>query len=115
MIYIEMILILPPPFFLHQAYAARSLVGMLYNVGVLASHQMTPKNLRGAYEFYRHRSPKTTPESPEAYAFRKKYQCMNPLIRFLGCFDTVGSLGIPKLPFYMGGSMCKFFFFFFFY
>ncbi|CAO3600236.1 unnamed protein product [Absidia cylindrospora] len=93
--------------FSRGAYAARSLVGMLYNVGVLASQHMTPRNLRAAYEFYRHRSPKTTPESTEAYAFRKQYQCMNPLIRFLGCFDTVGSLGIPKLPFYMGGSLLQ--------
>ncbi|KAI8340826.1 hypothetical protein BC941DRAFT_392499 [Chlamydoabsidia padenii] len=91
--------------FSRGSYAARSLVGMLYNVGLLPPHQMTPENLKAAYEFYRHRSVKTTPESPEAYAFREKHECMNPHIRFLGCFDTVGSLGIPKLPFYLGGSI----------
>ncbi|KAI8099815.1 uncharacterized protein BX664DRAFT_322188 [Halteromyces radiatus] len=93
------------------AYAARSLVGMLYNVGLLPSNQMTPKKLKMAYEFYRHRSSETTPESAKAVAFRKKYHCMQPIIRFLGCFDTVGSLGIPKLPFYLGGSLLQQFFY----
>ncbi|KAI8338609.1 hypothetical protein BC941DRAFT_423367 [Chlamydoabsidia padenii] len=96
--------------FSRGAYAARSLVGMLYNVGVLAPHQMTPENLKAAYEFYRHRSAKTTPESPDAYAFKSRYQCKNPRIRFLGCFDTVGSLGIPKLPLYFGGTLLQRFF-----
>ncbi|ORZ13160.1 hypothetical protein BCR42DRAFT_378374 [Absidia repens] len=91
--------------FSRGAYAARSLVGMLYNVGMLGAHQMTPQNLISAYDFYRHRSLDTTPESPEAYKFRETYECQNPSIRFLGCFDTVGSLGIPRLPFYLGGSI----------
>ncbi|KAI8064697.1 hypothetical protein BC940DRAFT_335097 [Gongronella butleri] len=80
-------------------------VGMLYNVGLLPENRLTPNQVKEAYEFYRARSEDTSPESEEAVKFRKDHQCVNPTIRFLGCFETVGELGVPPLPIFLGGSL----------
>ncbi|KAI8067987.1 hypothetical protein BC940DRAFT_256383 [Gongronella butleri] len=91
--------------FSRGAYAARCLVGMLYNVGLLPEDHLTPNQVKEAYHFYRARSADTSPESDAAVQFRKEHQCVDPIIGFLGCFDTVGDLGVPPLPFYLGGSL----------
>ncbi|KAI7850965.1 hypothetical protein BDC45DRAFT_446224, partial [Circinella umbellata] len=98
-------------------YAARSLTGMIYNVGLLPCEHITVA-LDEAYSLYRRADKKSHPNNPEAIAFRHRYNCWEPDIKFMGCFDTVGSLGVPRLPWFAGGSLCKeppsFFVFFFF-
>ena len=76
--------------FSRGAYEARSLVGMIRNVGLL-----TPDNLyrlRHAYALYRNRD--RSADTDEAKAFRAKYS-REIKVRFLGVWDTVGALGIP--------------------
>jgi uncharacterized protein (DUF2235 family) len=76
--------------FSRGAYEARSLVGMIRNVGLL-----TPDNiyrLHDAYELYRNRDKSA--DTDAAKAFRNQYtRIVN--VRFLGVWDTVGALGIP--------------------
>lgn len=71
------------------AYAARSLAGMIYNVGLLPCKHITTA-LDEAYSLYRRKDRASHPHDPESLAFRAKYGCWHPDIRFLGCFDTVG-------------------------
>jgi len=80
--------------FSRGAYTARSLAGFIRNCGILE-----PKNLHlldKAYELYRDRNDYTTPESDMMISFRKNY-CIEDItrIKFIGVWDTVGSLGIP--------------------
>jgi hypothetical protein len=52
------------------------------------------------YKFYRDRSVDTKPSSPRAREFRARYS-QEVQIDFLGCWDTVGALGIPdQIPFF---------------
>lgn len=76
--------------FSRGAYTARSLAGMIRNVGLL-----TPVNvhrLDDAYALYRRRD--ASADTAEAQAFRKRYS-REVGIKFLGVWDTVGALGIP--------------------
>jgi uncharacterized protein (DUF2235 family) len=76
--------------FSRGAYEARSLVGMIRNVGLL-----TPDNiyrLNDAYALYRNRDKSA--DTDQALAFRAKYS-REVKVRFLGVWDTVGALGIP--------------------
>jgi uncharacterized protein (DUF2235 family) len=76
--------------FSRGAYTARSLIGMIRNVGLL-----TPGNLHRlpeAYELYRRRD--ASADTPEAVAFRNNYS-REIGIHFIGVWDTVGALGIP--------------------
>lgn len=91
--------------YIYIAYTARSLVGMIYNVGLLP--EVNLERSREAYERYRDRFEYDHPNQIRSTRFREEYQCKMPLIHFLGCFDTVGALGVPKLPWYLGGSTCK--------
>ena len=72
------------------AYTVRSLAGMIYNSGLLnrANIRLAPQ----AYEVYRDRDIR--PDSPEAIDFRKDHS-VDTNITLLGCWDTVGSLGVP--------------------
>ncbi|KAI9341855.1 hypothetical protein BD770DRAFT_330017, partial [Pilaira anomala] len=92
--------------FSRGAYAVRSLVGMIYNVGLLPPPNI--EHVDDAYEHYRSRNEEARPERPLSTKFFEDYNCQMPSIHFLGCFDTVGALGVPKLPWYLGGTMCKF-------
>ncbi len=80
--------------FSRGSYTVRSLSGLIYNVGLLnRSHiRQTPE----AYALYRDRAPDTKPNSPIAKEFRARYS-QEVDITFLGCWDTVGALGIPDL------------------
>jgi uncharacterized protein (DUF2235 family) len=80
---------------------------MIHNVGLLPESLLVHADR--AYEIYRDRCKDTRPGQIQSVEFRKTYQCRMPSIHFLGCFDTVGSLGVPKLPWYLGGSTCKFY------
>ncbi len=78
--------------FSRGAYMVRSLVGLIYCSGLL--HRSNIHKIPEAYQIYRDRGIK--PSNPKAEAFRKQYGDRIP-ITVLGCWDTVGSLGIPDL------------------
>ncbi len=76
--------------FSRGAYTARSMIGMIRNIGLLK-----PENhhrVEEAYAIYRQRDGSA--DTPQAIAFRDRYS--RPVeIAFLGVWDTVGALGIP--------------------
>jgi uncharacterized protein (DUF2235 family) len=79
--------------FSRGAYTVRSLAGLMYNSGLLERYHLreTPK----AYELYSSRGSK--PSDQDAVEFRENYGGRRVPITLLGCWDTVGSLGIPDL------------------
>jgi uncharacterized protein (DUF2235 family) len=74
--------------FSRGAYAARSLVGMIHNVGLLKKEGFEPRFLQQARDLYA--------KDRDAKEFRLDH-CYSdgPKIQFLGVFDTVGALGLP--------------------
>jgi uncharacterized protein (DUF2235 family) len=79
--------------FSRGAYTVRSLVGMMYCSGLLDRANVTKAGQ--AYELYRNRDVK--PTDNEAVQYRRNYGDRVP-ITLIGCFDTVGALGIPVPP-----------------
>lgn len=80
--------------FSRGAYTVRSLAGMIGLAGMLGRHQLT--SVHDAYELYR---DEKDPAGPGAAKFRESYSTQVPRITLLGCWDTVGAMGIPdKLP-----------------
>jgi len=70
---------------------------MIYCSGLLSRRHVTKAS--EAYELYRNRGVK--PKHPEAKSFREKFgkdEGKRVPITLLGCFDTVGALGIPLVP-----------------
>ncbi len=76
--------------FSRGAYEARSLVGMIRNVGLLMPDNLD--RLCDAYALYRNRD--RSADTDEAKAFRSNFS-REIKVRFLGVWDTVGALGIP--------------------
>jgi uncharacterized protein (DUF2235 family) len=84
--------------FSRGAYTVRSLAGLIYNVGLLNRQHI--RKTPAAYLFYQSRDRDTKPSSSKAKEFRAEYS-READIEFLGCWDTVGALGIPdKIPFF---------------
>ncbi|MBW4476316.1 MAG: DUF2235 domain-containing protein [Tolypothrix brevis GSE-NOS-MK-07-07A] len=79
--------------FSRGAYTVRSLAGMIYCSGLLDRPHVTKAH--EAYELYRNRGVK--PRDKVAVEYRETYGDRVP-ITLLGCFDTVGALGIPGIP-----------------
>lgn len=89
--------------FSRGAYTVRSLAGLIYNCGLLKSEQvrMIPK----AYQIYRqpNSNKECAPDGSEATAFREEYAITDmrdgrPRINFMGIWDTVKALGMPRIP-----------------
>jgi len=78
--------------FSRGAFTARSTVGLIRNAGVLRREHT--ELVEAAYELYRSRDDRKHPRGDEATLFRHSYS-HEPPIRFVGVFDTVGTLGIP--------------------
>ncbi|NER84922.1 MAG: DUF2235 domain-containing protein, partial [Leptolyngbya sp. SIO1D8] len=78
--------------FSRGAYTVRSLAGLIYNAGLLTRSYI--RKAPEAYQLYQSRDD--GPQEPNAIAFRQKYGARVP-ITLLGCWDTVGSLGIPDI------------------
>ena len=76
--------------FSRGAYTARSTVGLIRNCGVLRWEHAG--RLREAYALYRSRDIR--PRHPESELFRRAYS-HTVRVRFIGVWDTVGSVGIP--------------------
>ena len=79
--------------FSRGAYTVRSLAGIIYCSGLLDRPHITKAH--EAYELYRNRGVK--PSDKEAREYRQTYGDRVP-ISLIGCFDTVGALGIPGIP-----------------
>ena len=82
--------------FSRGAYTVRSLAGLIYCSGLLLRHKISlaPR----AYQLYRKRTKPdevSIPHTKEAINFRKE-NSVEAKITFLGCWDTVGALGIPN-------------------
>ncbi|MEO1519241.1 MAG: DUF2235 domain-containing protein [Cyanobacteria bacterium J06633_2] len=77
--------------FSRGAYTVRSLAGLIYCSGLLSSSKLGAYK-QEAYKLYRSRAIK--PSDPTAIAFREAHGDRIP-ITFMGCWDTVGSLGVP--------------------
>jgi uncharacterized protein (DUF2235 family) len=80
--------------FSRGAYTARSLAGMVRNCGILKPENIAL--LDKAYEMYRDKNDYTSPDSDLMKSFRFQYsqEDITP-IKFIGVWDTVGSLGLP--------------------
>lgn len=80
--------------FSRGAYTVRSLAGMIGFAGMLGRHQLT--SVHDAYELYR---DEKDPAGAGATEFRACHRTSVPRVTLLGCWDTVGAMGIPdKLP-----------------
>ncbi|KAB8315038.1 DUF2235 domain-containing protein [Tolypothrix campylonemoides VB511288] len=79
--------------FSRGAYTVRSLAGMIYCSGLLKRPYVTKAH--EAYELYRQRGIK--PKDKTAVEYRQTHGERVP-ITLIGCFDTVGALGIPGVP-----------------
>ena len=83
--------------FSRGAYTVRSLAGLIYCSGL--PNRKNISEVPRAYKIYRKRIKRgkvSIPETKEAINFRQENGDRIP-ITFLGCWDTVGSLGIPDL------------------
>ena len=76
--------------FSRGAYTVRSTVGLIRKCGLLK--KIHTDRFSEAYDLYRRRD--LTPDTPEAKKFREDY-ARDIRIKFLGVWETVGSLGIP--------------------
>ena len=76
--------------FSRGAYTVRSLAGLIHCSGLV--RRSTIRSVPAAYELYRDDS--FLPSSDPAIQFRAKHGERVP-IHVLGCWDTVGALGIP--------------------
>lgn len=76
--------------FSRGAYTARSVAGFIHKCGILRSNDLNL--IAEAYKLYR--NTRIRSQNAEAKEFREKYS-YPPRIRFIGVWDTVGSLGIP--------------------
>ncbi len=78
--------------FSRGAYTVRSLAGLIYCSGLLAADKID--KIPQAYNLYRDRAIK--PSNPIAETFRRENGDRIP-ITMLGCWDTVGALGVPNV------------------
>ncbi|ALA57823.1 DUF2235 domain-containing protein [Nitrospira moscoviensis] len=76
--------------FSRGAYTARSLVGLIRKSGLLK--KPAKELVEQAYALYRNKDLR--PDSQEAAAFRATYS-REIRVKFVGVWDTVGSLGVP--------------------
>lgn len=91
--------------FSRGAFAVRSLGGLIRQVGILKKEYAIKNGddfnskIKEAYDMYRNRNEKNHPESQIAQDFREKFSRESMTkIKFVGVWDTVGSLGNPVLP-----------------
>ena len=75
--------------FSRGAYTVRSIAGLINNAGIL--NKIHSELIPNAYKMYR---SKEKPNHPNAQKFRLDYS-REVKIKFIGVWDTVGSLGIP--------------------
>jgi uncharacterized protein (DUF2235 family) len=78
--------------FSRGAYTVRSTFGLIRNSGLL-KREFAYK-IDDAYALYRRRDDASRPDAVESELFRRSYG-WEPRAKFIGVWDTVGSLGVP--------------------
>jgi uncharacterized protein (DUF2235 family) len=91
--------------FSRGAFTARSLAGLVRNSGILRPEHVD--RIPEAYSLYRARRATAKPRGIEAQLFRRMHSHpdQNPMVHFIGVWDTVGSLGIPLDGFFGLGRL----------
>ncbi len=79
--------------FSRGAFTARSIAGLINNVGILRREKLHLVN--AAYDHYRDRAEEWRPRGGKSIDFRAQNSHPDPKIAFLGVWDTVGALGAP--------------------
>jgi hypothetical protein len=79
--------------FSRGAYTVRSLAGMLSRCGLVTEQNI--RQIPAAYKLYRRPRDLTAQQQQEIESFRANH-CVSCEVRLLGCFDTVGALGVPN-------------------
>lgn len=79
--------------FSRGAYTVRSLAGLIRNCGLLK--KVYSDKFYSAYEIYRSREEEDKKDSDKSEEFIERYSRKIEKIKFIGVWDTVGSLGIP--------------------
>ena len=80
--------------FSRGAYTVRSICGLLNNCGILK--RPDARLIQRAFDHYKRSGSEYAPKGAKSEAFRSRYAHQQSReIKFLGVFDTVGSLGIP--------------------
>ncbi|HET6151629.1 MAG TPA: DUF2235 domain-containing protein [Marmoricola sp.] len=82
--------------FSRGAYTARSLGGMIADIGLLTRNALVEGRLRDAVFLYRRVDPPEGAIGESVDEFRHDH-CHAAPVRFLGVFDTVGALGVPGI------------------
>ena len=86
--------------FSRGAYTARSLAGLIRNIGILKKDYAQEERLEDnpvlMNGFWLYQSRDASADTAAAKFFRAKYSIDNIEIRFLGVWDTVGAMGIPS-------------------
>jgi hypothetical protein len=101
------------------AFTVRCVAGMINNCGIVRprlhadgsiNRDQTAELCKGVYKIYRSPYALDAPQSPQMQAFRQhaSYQVTTP-VKFMGLFDTVGSLGIPHFTGGVGFEWPKFY------
>ena len=86
--------------FSRSAYTARSLAGLIRNIGILHERYAREERLEdnpvlmNGFRLYQRRDG--CADTEEAKFFRGTYSIDNLEIRFVGVWDTVGAMGIPS-------------------
>ncbi|KAH7369489.1 hypothetical protein B0T11DRAFT_254646 [Plectosphaerella cucumerina] len=86
------------------AYIVRSVGGMINNCGILKD-ETNATLITEVYDIYRSAYAVHHPASKESHQFRQRvsYGVKTP-VKFMGLFDTVGSLGVPTLDYNTGSG-----------
>jgi len=79
--------------FSRGAFTARSIAGLIHNLGVLYRHNLPL--VAEAYKHYKNKSLDWKPKGEEADKWRQNCHSWPTKIKFLGLWDTVGALGAP--------------------
>jgi len=88
------------------SYTVRCVAGMINNCGLISAETMgtlDPHELdlvvQRAYGYYRDRTERYKPDTPYMQEWRRRHSrtTRRPPVKFMGLFETVGSLGIPAL------------------
>lgn len=80
--------------FSRGAYTARSLVGLISTVGLLPKEKATTKNIKALYDIYKEKNQHQ--RLSNVLKTITEYSCYSVRVKFIGVWDTVGALGIPK-------------------
>ncbi|TNC83078.1 MAG: hypothetical protein C9356_01125 [Oleiphilus sp.] len=80
--------------FSRGAYTVRALSGMINNCGLLKREHA--HRIPEAWKLYKSKLKKAHPRGEKSVRFRQEFSHPSRKVRFVGVWDTVGALGIPR-------------------